>query len=95
MTSGTRNWRWNICPRWARSTKPSNMPTVSILGRDRWAKAAVPLNRFEGWVTAPLFGVLTAPMRADPRFGPLMQAIGLEDYWRQSRSRPDYRAFPS
>lgn len=65
------------------------------LGKGPWAKAAVPLNRFEGWVTAPLFGVLTAPMRADPRFGPLMQAIGLEDYWRQSRSRPDYRAFPS
>jgi DNA-binding winged helix-turn-helix (wHTH) protein len=65
------------------------------LGQGPWAKAAVRTNRFEGWVTAPLFGVLTAPMRADPRFGPLMQAIGLEDYWRRSHSQPDYRAFPA
>jgi len=65
------------------------------LGQGPWAKAAVRSNRFEGWVTAPLFGVLTAPMRADPRFGPLVQAIGLEDYWRRSHSQPDYRAFPS
>jgi DNA-binding winged helix-turn-helix (wHTH) protein len=65
------------------------------LGKGEWAKTLVRTNRFEGWVTAPLFGVLTAPMRADPRFGPLMQATGLEDYWRQSHTQPDYRAFPS
>lgn len=65
------------------------------LGKGPWARAAVPTNRFEGWITAPLFGVLTKPMRADPRFGPLMQAIGLEDYWRRSHTQPDYRAFPS
>jgi DNA-binding winged helix-turn-helix (wHTH) protein len=67
----------------------------AYLGRGRWAKAVVRSNRFDGWVTAPLFGVLTAPMRADARFGPLVQAIGLENYWRQSHTRPDYRAFPS
>jgi len=65
------------------------------LGKGRWAKSVVSSSRFEGWVTAPLFGALTAPMRADPRFGPLMQATGLEDYWRQSHTQPDYRAFPS
>ena len=65
------------------------------LGKGPWAKALVRTNRFEGWVTAPLFGVLTAPMRADRRFGPLVQAIGLEDYWRQSHTQPDYRIFPS
>jgi hypothetical protein len=32
-----------------------------------------------------------APLRADPRFAQLMQRIGLEDYWRQTSSRPDYR----
>jgi len=65
------------------------------LGRGQWAKTLVRTTRFEGWVTAPLFGVLTAPMRADLRFGPLMQATGLEDYWRQSHTMPDYRAYPS
>jgi hypothetical protein len=65
------------------------------LGRGPWATSAEPSNRFDGWVTAPLFGVLTAPMRADARFAPLMQAIGLEAYWRQSHTQPDYRAFPA
>jgi hypothetical protein len=27
----------------------------------------------------------------DPRFARLLQRIGLEDYWRQSRTLPDFR----
>jgi hypothetical protein len=28
---------------------------------------------------------------SDPRFTRLLQRIGLEDYWRQSRTVPDFR----
>ncbi len=38
-----------------------------------------------------LFEPVTGPMRADPRFEPLVGEIGLERYWRGSRTRPDYR----
>lgn len=38
-----------------------------------------------------LFTPPNAALRADPRFGPLVREIGLEDYWRQSRALPDYR----
>jgi DNA-binding winged helix-turn-helix (wHTH) protein/Tfp pilus assembly protein PilF len=36
-----------------------------------------------------LFMPATAAMRADPRFPPLMQEIGLADYWRVSGRPPD------
>lgn len=38
-----------------------------------------------------LFGLPTASLRADPRFPALTRAIGLDDYWRSSRTVPDYR----
>ena len=31
-----------------------------------------------------------APMRADPRFGPLCDGIGLTEYWRRRGVKPDY-----
>lgn len=36
-----------------------------------------------------LFGPLTSVMRADWRFEPLMQSLGLMDYWRTTGKRPD------
>lgn len=63
----------------------------AYFGRGEWARARVPLDRFSGLVTASLFGAITAPMRADARFPALVRAIGLEDYWRRSGTRPDYR----
>ena len=39
-----------------------------------------------------LFLPSTAAMRTDPRFERLVTEIGLERYWRESGSRPDYRA---
>jgi DNA-binding winged helix-turn-helix (wHTH) protein len=45
-----------------------------------------------GWRrTMPLFTPATAAMRADPRFLPLCEDIGLGDYWRQRRIGPDAR----
>jgi DNA-binding winged helix-turn-helix (wHTH) protein/tetratricopeptide (TPR) repeat protein len=38
-----------------------------------------------------LFLPSTAAMRADPRFERLVREIGLERYWRESGSKPDYR----
>jgi DNA-binding winged helix-turn-helix (wHTH) protein/tetratricopeptide (TPR) repeat protein len=38
-----------------------------------------------------LFEPVTRSMRADPRFNPLVEEIGLESYWRESGVQPDYR----
>lgn len=40
------------------------------------------------WIWTPPCAV----MRADPRFGPLCDAIGLTEYWRRRGVQPDYRA---
>jgi hypothetical protein len=56
----------------------------------RWASLA-PAGGDAERVTAPLF---MPPMRSlwhTPQFGRLLQRIGLEDYWRQSRTVPDFR----
>jgi DNA-binding winged helix-turn-helix (wHTH) protein len=42
-------------------------------------------------MTFLLFQPPTAPMRADPRFAKLTRAIGLDDYWRESATLPDFR----
>ena len=44
--------------------------------------------------TALLFRPVTAPMRADPRFGSLVSELGLERYWRRAGAIPDYRRGP-
>jgi DNA-binding winged helix-turn-helix (wHTH) protein/tetratricopeptide (TPR) repeat protein len=41
--------------------------------------------------TSFLFTAATRPLRADPRFPRLTAAIGLDQYWAETRSRPDYR----
>lgn len=39
-----------------------------------------------------LFGPSLVPLRADPRWGALLERTGLEDYWRKSGTRPDFRS---
>lgn len=51
-----------------------------------------PLPRFADRWTDFLFAIPMTAVRADPRFLKLTTAIGLEDYWRDTGSRPDYRA---
>jgi DNA-binding winged helix-turn-helix (wHTH) protein/tetratricopeptide (TPR) repeat protein len=41
--------------------------------------------------TALLFRPVARPMRADPRFDALVSELGLERYWRQTGTPPDYR----
>jgi hypothetical protein len=43
--------------------------------------------------TVMLFVPTTAALRSDGRFETLVQAIGLEDYWRRRGMQPDYRLF--
>lgn len=42
-------------------------------------------------LTSVLFTAQTAAMRADARFAPLVEELGLERYWRERGHRPDYR----
>jgi hypothetical protein len=41
--------------------------------------------------TAVLFAPPVLAFRGDPRHASLLERTGLEDYWRKSRSRPDFR----
>lgn len=41
----------------------------------------------EYWPT--LFWPAARPLRADPRFLPLMETFGLVDYWKQTKTQPD------
>jgi tetratricopeptide (TPR) repeat protein len=40
--------------------------------------------------TNMVFAPTTAPMRSDPRFMPLMEQMGLADYWDRRGIRPDF-----
>lgn len=59
-------------------------------GEGRWSKAAPPAGD-QDRATSPLF---LPPMKSawgDPRFGQLVSRIGLDTYWRQSGTVPDFR----
>ena len=49
-------------------------------------------SRREDRRTWPLFSPSMASLRRDPRFARLTDELGLERYWRDSGTRPDYRA---
>jgi DNA-binding winged helix-turn-helix (wHTH) protein/Tfp pilus assembly protein PilF len=63
-----------------------------LLGkRDSLTGERQPLSPYAERWTDFMFAIPTAPMRADPRFAKLTAAIGLDDYWRKTGKRPDYR----
>lgn len=58
-----------------------------------WARFAaserasrLPIDNF----TTYLFTPDARAMRADPRFGPLVERLGIADYWRRTGRRPDF-----
>ena len=53
--------------------------------------AVAPPSTFERRSTSFLFLPNLASLRGDPRFAPLLDRIGLERYWRESRTLPDFR----
>jgi hypothetical protein len=55
-------------------------------GRGPWG------SRQEDWPpTYPLFSLAAAPLRRDPRFDTLIAAIGLNSFWHETRTQPDFR----
>lgn len=63
-------------------------PLVGGLLRSGPDQLAVTDGRWR--MTMMLFIPATAPMRADARFLPLCQEMGMADYWRSSGTRPDF-----
>ncbi|HET7817253.1 MAG TPA: toll/interleukin-1 receptor domain-containing protein [Sphingomicrobium sp.] len=59
-------------------------------GRGRWAKVQPPAGD-EDRTTANLFEPPMSVAWNDPRFAKLVEEIGLERYWRQTSTQPDYR----
>jgi DNA-binding winged helix-turn-helix (wHTH) protein len=56
----------------------------------RHTRADPSINEQHRRVTQMLFIPACAAMRADPRFLPMCEAIGLTDYWRQAKVVPDF-----
>ena len=69
----------------------------SLLGRGRIIRTEQPGSRAAIEAASDrvnmqwMFTPPCAPLRADPRFGPLCDGIGLTDYWRRRGVQPDYR----
>ncbi len=56
-------------------------------------RAVAPIGGDEDRITNPLFQPVMAPMWRDPRFDRLLERIGLNAYWRDTRTAPDFRRF--
>lgn len=56
----------------------------------KWARLA-PAGGDQDRVTSPLFQPSARALWADPRFAQLTARIGLDGYWRQSGTAPDFR----
>lgn len=59
-------------------------------GRGRWRTVAPP-GGDDDRQTSPLFQPPMRPVWPDQRFAQLLRHIGLDDYWRQSGTVPDFR----
>jgi hypothetical protein len=61
-------------------------------GEGEW-RGVAPIGGDEDRITNPLFQPVMRRLWREPAFGRLLQRIGLEDYWRQTRTLPDFRRF--
>jgi DNA-binding winged helix-turn-helix (wHTH) protein/tetratricopeptide (TPR) repeat protein len=59
-----------------------------FLGKGEWALQS---GGKENFTTHPLFQPHARPLWREPRFARILESVGLEDYWRMSRTLPDYR----
>jgi hypothetical protein len=59
-------------------------------GRGRWA-STTPLGGDDDRYTSSLFQPMMRPIWKTPAFAELLDRIGLENYWRQSQTVPDFR----
>jgi hypothetical protein len=62
------------------------------VGERRWAAEQGQFSSRRRRSTSVLFRKFMQPVRADPRFAALTAELKLEDYWKRSGTRPDYRA---
>lgn len=61
-----------------------------ILAAMRWRPGQTIVHDQRRRKTNMLFVPAAKPMQQDSRFAPLMEAMGLADYWRQSRRLPEH-----
>lgn len=59
-------------------------------GEGEWA-AVAPKGGDEDRATRPLFQPMMTPLWGDAIFDRLLERIGLNTYWRQSKTKPDFR----
>ncbi|CAN5332772.1 hypothetical protein BH09PSE4_BH09PSE4_07440 [soil metagenome] len=59
------------------------------VGSNRYSEEQGMYDTHRQRLTNFLMAIDMAPLRADPRFKALTRAIGLDDYWRRSGTRPD------
>jgi len=62
------------------------------LGEQRYSKEQAMYSAERARDTYFLFMTRTANVRRDARFAPLLEELGLEQYWQSSGTVPDYRA---
>jgi hypothetical protein len=56
-------------------------------------RAVAPIGGDEDRITNPLFQPVMAPIWREARFDRLLERIGLNAYWRDTRTAPDFRRF--
>ena len=61
-----------------------------LMASVRWRRGDASINDARRRKTHPLFIPSSAAMREDPRFMPLVEQIGLADYWRAAGVKPDF-----
>ncbi|MCY7397970.1 MAG: hypothetical protein LH466_03905, partial [Sphingomonas bacterium] len=61
-----------------------------LMASVRWRPGQVSINDQHRRKTNMLFVPVSAAMRADPRFLPLTEEIGLADYWSRAGVKPDF-----